>query len=329
MAKWRTTVLLPGALGVDDEGFEHPLYVTPAEIASPFTYAAQGTGWYFPVGYDTHLNRACFLSGFTDSEWSGEVRIPNDYWRDDNNSSPLSPLITFNYTVSGSVPPKLIADGSITPTPYALPVGHVGAASGLLLTNANFGFSGDWAFGGLSDTAYTVIGQHVCGSVTAYLVADPFVITTTIDMIFTLEAIIYGNSSVMRVWSGSEWLYLSYFSVQLRGVLSHEDIPSGYIVEGPDGSRNPDESPELHAMDALASNGAPSGSSISVGTANLDSTHFLSPDPELYGDETEALYAVPWEEADHTADDGPYKPIWTNVVILITGEVASTPPDEL
>lgn len=329
MAKWRTTVLLPGALGVDDEDFEHPLYVTPAEIASPFTYAAQGTGWHFPVGYDTHLNRAYFLSGFTDSEWSGEVQIPNDYWRADNyGGTPLSPLITFNYTVSGSAPSKLIADGSITPTPYGFTVGHVGASSGLLLTNANFdGGFGDWAFGGLSDTAYTVIGQHVCGSVTAYEALGPGI--TTIDMIFTLEAIIYGNSSVMRVWSGSEWLYLSYFSVGIRGILSHEAIPSGYMVEGPDGSRNPDESPTFNAMDAAASVFAPSGSSISVGTANLDSTHFLSPDPELYGDETEALYAVPWEEADHTADDGPYKPIWTNVVILITGEVTSTPPDEL
>jgi hypothetical protein len=332
MATWRTTVILPGALGVDDEDFEHPLYVTPAEISVPFTYEPQGMGWHFPVGYDTHLNRAFFLSGFEDSTWEGEVRIPNNFWRDDNATSALSPLITFSYTVTGSVPSKLIADASITPTPYTLPVPHVGATNGLLLTNANFdGGLGEWEFGGLSDTLI-YIGEHVCGSVTAYDSTNP-AITAPVDMVFTLEASIRGNTSVMRVWDGAEWLYLSYFQITLIGTLSHDSIPSGYFVEGPDGSRDVDNSPVFSPMTAYASNvwSAISGSSsnTAVGTASLTSAHSLSPDPEVYEDEaTTELYAVPWEFDDHTPDE-PYRPLWSNVVIEISGEVASTPPDPL
>jgi len=334
MADWITTVLLPGAIGVDDAAFEHPIYVAPSEISVPFTYEPQGTEWHFPATFDTHLNRAFFVSGFEDSEWSGEVRIPNNFWRDDNSTSALSPLITFNYTVTGTVPPKLIADGSITPSPYALPVPHVGATDGLLLTNANFsGGLGEWEFGGLSDTII-YIGEHVCGSVTAYDSADPFGTTVPVDIVFTLTASIRGNTSVMRVWDGTEWLYLSYFAITLIGTLTHDSIPSGYFVEGPDGSRDVDNSPVFEPMEALASNvwSVVSGSSSNtpVGTANITSAHALSPDPDIFEDEaTTELYAVPWEWDDQVKDDGPFRPLWSNVEILIDGEVLSTPPPDL
>jgi len=339
-------LLYPGVLPVQSPSFAHPCYVDAAEIginpyAPPANTSNQGTTVHFSTTGDlpgvnqngfctTRFNSAWKIVGWESIRFQGTVKLACVAVGRDDNTSPYSPEVTFDITVTGSVADKAMTDSlrmSGAGTYPANAVAHVGDVGfGELLTNANMsganGSLGPWVFGGLSDT-FTDIGAPVYFM--DWITYDPSNISVTETTYLSLQfsARIAGNSSVLRYEDGDgNWQYPCVFFLELKARIVYTPTTFAFF-EGPDGSRNPDTNPGPPTEDGNCSTDLPTvsadSSATNVGYVTITSTQSLSPDPYVFSDATDALYAVPWLDADHARDDGPYlKSVWTGITVTIT-----------
>jgi hypothetical protein len=358
MPNFIALIYYPGVVGVVNPDFAHPVLVDMAETTPPLEpYAqpadtdGQGTIYHFPVtatatGNDpklhseTHWHRAWSINGWETIRIQGSVAVATDVGRD-SNASPYTPSASFDFTLTGAIDEKRMVDSIAIAagSTAANTIFHLGTGNtGELVTNygaaAAVGSIGPWTFYGLSETP-TVLGLTATfKTMTAY---DTNFVggDVTRDLKMEISASVRGNSSVLRYVDGNgDWQFVSIFELALYAEIDYGDaLPSGYAWEGPDGSRNPDETPSPGGSGYCSTNlssipGADSGNT-SVGDCNFTSTESLTPDPLIYEDESTDLWAVPWLEADHIPAD-PYQPaVWTSVLVEFTDPSYNTVPSAL
>jgi hypothetical protein len=349
-------IYYPGVCGVINPSFAHPVLVDMAETTPPLEPYAQpanvngdGTIYCFAVPAtsdgsgvekhsETHWHRSWSVNGWRKINVGGRVRVATDVGREDNDS-PYTPEAAFNFTLSGSILGKRMADSIAIAagSTDASTIFHLGAGNtGELITNYGAagaaGSLGPWTFYGLNESP-TVLGlTSSFKTMTAYDANNP-ANTTTRDLSMRISMSVRGNSSVLRYLDGDgNWQFVSIFEAALYAAIDYgEALPSGYAWEGPDGSTNPDETPSAggsgYCSTNLSSIADGDSNNTSVGYCVLTSTESLSPNPSVFQDQSTDLWAVPWYDYDHIPAD-PYQPaVWRDVLIEFDEpEYASPPP---
>ncbi len=342
---WRSTLLYPAVIPIDDPGYAHGTFVSMSEFTPVLLPELpggtfQGTIYHFDTtNFATHHGRAWRTVGWESIRFVGNIQIPNDLIRLDNNTSALSPVIAFDYTFNNSIGGKNIHDSAKMVAPDTSPVAHAGTNPvdpGALVTNTNMNNTlGEWEVSGLNASTWSEVGSQIVGYVDQYdSGGDPPI--TSVGVLFTLFAKVRGNSSILRYLDGSTWHYVSIFWLTLKGDLSTPDAVSGGVFEAPDGSHSPTVSATLNASPAVTSTDITvvSGNSgnTPVGAVDVGSVYGFSSDPELFEYEatgTEANnHAVPWLVTDTTLSMFELA-LWSDVAITINDPLYSVLPAAL
>jgi len=346
----------PGVEPVTNALFAHPQLVDMAELSiEPFAQPAdvdgQGTIYHFPVSGDvagndpklhseTHWHRACRTWAWKEVAISGTVKIATEAGRA-SNATAYTHDIPFSFVLTESdIPDKHMVD-SLTIAGGTYPkasIAHVGTiAGGELVTNADkagaLGSLGYWRFAELTNTP-TLKYTTLVTTVTAY---DSTGVDSdiSVEIVCNIFVSAFGNSSVLRYNDETDnWQWVSIFLLYMSAELAYDsELPSGFFVVGPDGSRDPDNIPLLNtvavacstSLDAISED---TSTTTDVGSCVFDSTESLSPDPLIYENKDTMSIDVPWYYDGTGTPTTVQRGVWTSVLVEFNEPLLSVVPPQ-
>jgi len=348
-------IYYPGVIGKASVDYAHPVLVGMEELglnpyAQPANTSTVGTSYCFAVAgnnpgndpkehSETHWHRAWRAWAWRRVRVQGNVIIATEAGREDNATA-YTPVIPFDFILTESdIPDKKMSESCMISGAGTYPIAsiaHLGDASGgALVTNANMqgaqGSLGDWRFAGLGDSSvkYTT----TVTTVTAYDANFPPGPDIDVEIVCDFYVSASGNSSVLRyVDADGNWQWVSLFVLGISAALRLDsELPSGYFIEGPDGSRNPDIPPTLNTTAVscstnLSNIGEDTTSAVDVGSVNIASTESLSPDPPIYESTETMTIDVPWLGDGTGTPTTAQRGVWSGALVTISDPLYAVRP---